>query len=69
MGRGVCGCVCVTVFRLPDGRASFSVYTITVFILEVGTGVDESRDCVFSWSVPDVVRLDDSFPGHILRGI
>ena len=40
-------------------RASFSVFTITVFILEVGTGVDESRDCGFSWSVPEVVRLDD----------
>ena len=31
----------------------------TVFSLEVGSGVDESRDCVSSWSVPDVVRLDD----------
>ena len=32
-----------------------------VFLLEVGSGVDESRNCVFSWSVPDVVRLDDVF--------
>ena len=79
----MCGCVCVTVFRLLGGRASFSALTTTVFILEVGSGVDESRDCVFSWSVPDVVRLDDvfswsypagydwmmCFPGHILRGM
>ena len=43
MGRGVCECVSVHV----------------VSILEVGSGVDELRDCVSSWSVPEVVRPDD----------
>ena len=44
----------------------------TVFLLEVGSGVDESRDCVSSWSVPEVVRLDDldtwSYPGRDMIG-
>ena len=43
MGRCVCVGVCM----------------YTIFTLEVGSGVDESRDCVSSWSVPEVVRLDD----------
>ena len=35
------------------------VHVCMFSILEVGSGVDESRDCVSSWSVPEVVRLDD----------
>ena len=35
------------------------VYVYVFSILEVGSGVDESRDCVSSWLVPEVVQLDD----------
>ena len=48
------------------------VYVCTVFLLEVGLGVDELRDCVSSWSVLEGVRLDDldtwSYPGWDMTG-
>ena len=40
-------------------RVVVCVHVYVFSVLEVGSGVDESRDCVSSWSVPEVVWLDD----------